>query len=338
MPEVFGVSGVALRERVGILSQVVRVDSFTENEGPACGTRRMRMINGGGLEIELHPDRALDIGRVTIDGRPLSWISPTEIGSPHDFEPTSTGWLRTFGGGLMATCGLDTFGPPGADDGVELPMHGRIGTGTSRIVRTEATEEHVLVEAVVRQATVFGENLVLRRVISSPVGSTELRVDDIVTNEGFDDTPHMILYHCNLGWPLLGEEATLDIPSQHVEPRDDVAARGVGRWAEFGPPTTGWSEQVFRHDLAANAGQRLRVINPANGMGLEIRVDGVELPHVYQWKMTGQGHYVLGLEPSNCGNVFGRAAARAAGVMPILGAGDSASYSLVFSATIGAST
>lgn len=335
MPDVFGATGAALRERIGTLAQVVRVDSFTEEEGPSRGTRRIRMVNGGGLEIELHPDRALDIGRVTIDGRPLSWISPTEIGSPHDYEAAGTGWLRTFGGGLLATCGLDTFGPPGTDGDVDLPMHGRIGTRPARIVRTEATEEHVLVEAVVRQATVFGENLLLRRVITSAVGSTELRVDDVVTNEGFADSPHMILYHCNLGWPLLDDRTTIDVPSRHVEPRDAAAAAGLERWAEVGPPTPDWAEQVFRHDLPTRAGLRLRVANPENGMALEISVDGAELPYVYQWKMSGQGHYVLGVEPSNCGNVLGRSAARAAGSMPVLHAGESARYSLVFTATVG---
>ncbi|WP_308799845.1 aldose 1-epimerase family protein [Agromyces silvae] len=321
---------VAPRDRIGSLAQVARVDSFIEAEGAACGARRLRLVNGGGLEIEVHPDRALDLGQVTVGGVPVAWISPTGITGPEAAEPFGSGWLRTFGGGMLATCGLDTFGPPAEDDGEVFGQHGRIGTQRATIVRAEADEAGVVVEGVVRQASVFGEHLVLRRRISSALGSDTVRIDDVVTNEAFHAQPHMVLYHFNLGWPLLGDRTTIDIPAERVTPRDADAAAGLGEHTVFGAPTPGFREQVFIHRLGTAEPVQVVVANPDNGLEWTLSVDGAQLPTVFQWKMAGQGHYALGIEPANTHHMAGRAAARAAGELPMLAAGESARYSVEF--------
>jgi hypothetical protein len=44
--------------------------------------------------------------------------------------------------------------------------------------------------------------------------------------------------------------------------------------------------------------------------------------------MMGEGAYVLGIEPANCGGILGRAAARESGDLPFLAPGQSASYEM----------
>jgi hypothetical protein len=330
MPEVFGMSGAALRERIGSLGQVVRVDSFIEAEGAARGARRLRIVNGGGIEVEVHPDRGLDLGQVTVDGIPVAWISPTGIAAPEAYESQGYGWLRTFGGGLLATCGLDTFGPPSEDAGDTLGQHGRIGAQKATIVRADATPDGVVVEGVVRQAAVFGENLVLRRRISSAAGSDTVRIDDTVTNESFHDQPHMVLYHMNLGWPLLGEGTSVSVPAASTSPRDEDAEAGLAHRETVGAPTAGYREQLFVHDLGTDGDVEIVVANPENGIEFTLTVPGASLPCVSQWKMVGQGHYVVGIEPANTPAVLGRAAAREAGRLPVLAPGESVNYSLAF--------
>lgn len=333
MAEIHGLSGNDLRERIGSLGQVVRVDSFIEAEGSARGARRLRLVNGGGLELEVHPDRAMDLGQLTVDGVPIAWMSPAGTVAPGLREPDGLGWLRTFGGGLLATCGLDTFGPPSTDGGVELGMHGRIGAQPAVVTRMEATPDGVTVEGTIRQARAFGENLVLRRSITSAAGSDTIVLEDTVTNESFDESPHMVLYHVNLGWPLLDDDTVIDIPSTAVTPRDADAKPGLAAWRTAGPPAPGYREQVFRHDVEAMAHVRLRVSNARLGLEFSLGFSGLQLPHVYQWKMMEQGNYVLGVEPANCRNPFGRAAAREAEELPFLPAGQSVSYRLEFRAS-----
>ncbi|EAR26303.1 hypothetical protein A20C1_10489 [marine actinobacterium PHSC20C1] len=330
MSNVFGREGTALRERVGSLSQVVRLDSFVEAEGPARGARRLRIVNGSGMEVELHPDRALDIGQVTLDGIPIAWISPTEITAPEAFEPEGAGWLRTFGGGLLATCGLDTFGPAGDDAGQTLGLHGRIGAQKARVIRAEANDREVVVKAVTRQGAVFGENLTLQRTISAEVGTSSFLLEDTVTNESFAEQPHMILYHINLGWPLLSENTVVDIPSRETVARDAEGEKGIDAWQKGAEPTPGFAEQVFRHTIGDEPSARVRVTNPDLGLALVVEFSGLELPWLFQWKMVGQGHYALGIEPTNTANVFGRSSAREAGELTSIPAGQSVSYSVRF--------
>jgi hypothetical protein len=325
MPEHFGLGGPAVRERIGHLSQIVRAESFVETDGVAHGSRRVRLVNGGGLEIEVHPDRALDVGRVTVDGMPVAWISPTGVTGPEAYEPEGAGWLRTFGGGLLATCGLDAFGPPDEDEGVALGQHGRIGAQRATVTRLDADEHEVVVEGVVRQATVFGEHLELRRRISTASGSRELRIHDVVTNRAFVEQPHMILYHLNFGWPLLGDRTRIELDPRSTTPRDADAAEGAGRFHAFGAPVAGFREQVFIHEYEAGE-HVVAVVNPDAGLRAEVRFDGGALPAVFQWKMQGQGHYALGIEPANTPDVFGRSHARATGRLPRLAPGESVAY------------
>jgi galactose mutarotase-like enzyme len=329
-PTVFGVDrGEALR-RVGALRQLARIDSLVEADGPERGARRLRMVSGGGLEVELHPDRCLDIGNLTVDGTPVAWMSPTGVAAPGLYDPRGSEWLRTFGGGLLATCGLDTFGSPDVDAGQALGQHGRVGAVPARITRTHCDEESLVVESEVRQASVLGENLVLRRRITVDVGSTELSVEDSVTNEGYADTPHMILYHANLGWPLVEDGAELVVPSTHVEPRDDDAKGGLTTWATVHPPVPGMREQVFLHRFPTDDDVTASITNRRLGLAAELRFHSSQLPVLYQWKLLAEGTYVVGLEPANCAVVSGRSAARAAGELPVLEPGERRDYALTF--------
>lgn len=316
--------------RVGSLHQVAHIDHLTEAEGPRRGTRRIRLVTGGGLEVELHPDRAFDIGQVTFQGVPVAWVSPVGQTNPAFYDASGMEWLRTFGGGLMCTCGLDTFGPPSVDRGVAYPMHGRVGAIPGTLLRAEAVDGLLIVEGEIRQSKVFEENLVLHRRIEAQIGGSSLRVIDTVTNLGPSEAGHMVLYHCNVGWPLLDEAARLSIPSVQVTPRDEDAAAGVARWNLVDPPERGYREQVFIHDLGSPKRATVSVDNPHLGIRLDLSFDTSTLPGFHQWKMADEGHFVMGFEPNNCNWSGGRASARSAGVLPVLEPGESVRYDLEF--------
>ena len=330
MTTVFGLPLDEARRRVGALEQFARIDSFIEADGIARGARRLRVVTGGGLEFELHPDRALDIGQVTIDGIPLAWMESDGIAAPGFVDPHE--WLRTFDGGFLTTCGLDTFGPPSIDEGVSLGQHGRVSGIPARLTRCDVVNDVLTIESIVRQSAVFGENLVLRRRINSAIGSTTIRVHDTVTNEGPVDSPHMMMYHANVGWPLVDENAELDVASREVVPRDDVAARGLDRWNRFEPPTPDRRDEVSIHSFDEHGPVEARMLNRPLGLELTVGFDTRQLPWLCEWKFMRDNTYVVGIEPVNSPATGGRAQARADGQLPILRAGESVAYDLSFTA------
>ena len=326
--DVHGLTPALVRERVGSLAQVARVDSFTVDDGPSRGTRRIRMVNGGGLDLEILPDRGMDVGHVSFKGIPLAWISPVGMQSPISYSDQGTGWLRSFGGGLLATCGLNSFGPASEHDGIHYPMHGRVGSTPAHVTEARMAGAELRVSGEVRQAKVFEENLVLTRSLSSPIGSSTLVIEDTVTNESAHASPHMVLYHFNLGWPLLDETATLHIPSRAMTPRDDDAAAGLEHWNSIGSPQKGYREQVFAHEFDEGP-VAVGIENLHLGIRLEIEFDTAQLPALYQWKMADHGHYVMGLEPANVAQVRGLSEAARRGALPMLQQGESVSYAII---------
>lgn len=325
---VFGLPISSVREHVGSLGQVVRIDRLVEDDGSARGARRLRVITGSGLEYEVHPDRALDIGRVTFDGVPMAWLSPTGFAAPGLADAAGDGWTKTFGGGLMATCGLDNFGAAGIDGTTAYGLHGRIGSLPAELTRVEVSEE-IRIEGTVNQATAFGENLRLERKISSPVGGSSIVVDDRITNDSAEDSPLMALYHVNVGWPMLSPGAVLEIPAATTIARDEAARAGLAESSVITPPSPQFPEQVFQHTLAEGADSVL-LTNSVLGIEFSLRFSTETLPWINQWKLLKSSTYVLGLEPTNCRSFSGRAGAREADELPILGAGESVLHRLEF--------
>jgi galactose mutarotase-like enzyme len=182
-----------------------------------------------------------------------------------------------------------------------------------------------------RQARVFGEVLVLRRRISARMGESRLFIEDTVTNEGYQATPLMLLYHVNFGFPVLSEHSQLLAASARVQPRTEVAAAGLADYTRFQPPTPGYEEQVFYHTLKvdadgyAQAALVNRQFRNGQGLGGYVRFRAAELPWLVQWKMMGQTHYVCGLEPAT-NWADGRSRERAEGRLILLEPGENRHY------------
>jgi hypothetical protein len=139
----------------------------------------------------------------------------------------------------------------------------------------------------------------------------------------------MILYHINLGWPLLDEGAALLLNASLTMARDTEAANGVGMATKMLMPTPEYKEQVFFHDLrASKTGFASALLsNKRLDLGLYVRYRQKELPRFIEWKMMGEGTYVLGLEPANCW-VQGRAKERERGTLQFLQPGEEREFYL----------
>lgn len=93
-----------------------------------------------------------------------------------------------------------------------------------------------------------------------------LIISDTVKNRGDTSTPLMLLYHMNVGYPLLCEQAVVSIPSSRVTPRDARAAEGLDRWDKVESPTPGFKEQCYFHQFEQQG--KASVYNPEKKGGI----------------------------------------------------------------------
>jgi len=99
----------------GDVSQVAGVWRFIWAEGKEKGVEALEFRTGSGFHFVVLPDRGMDISYAEYQGIPLAWISPTGQTHPAFYEPEGLGWLRSFYGGLLVTCGLVNVGGPDID-------------------------------------------------------------------------------------------------------------------------------------------------------------------------------------------------------------------------------
>lgn len=316
-----------LKKRIGHLSQIAGVRFMQLQEGQEAGVRIAEVRSGSGLRFQVSLDRGMDISVAEYKGMSLAWRSPQGDVHPSHFDPKGYGWLRSFPGGLMTGCGLTTAGAPSVDAGEELGIHGRLSNlSASNIqVKTEWEGDRCVfrVSGAVRESAPFGANIVLYRTIEVELGKSTIRVHDKVVNKGFRQSPLMLLYHINLGWPLLDDGTSVHLNARSMKPRDAEAEKGIASVASIPAPIAGYNEQVFYHDLIAdNEGFASAVLeNRKLGLGLFVRYRQKELPRFIQWKMVAEGEYVLGFEPANC-LVEGRAKERERGTLQFLEPGE----------------
>jgi len=333
-----------LLARTGDISQIAGVRMVQFAEGPEKGVAGAEFRTGSGLAFTVLPDRGLDVSAAEWRGRPLAWRSSTPEVHPHAYDPSGLGWLRSFCGGLVVTCGLTTCGSPSQDADEDLGLHGRasnlqafdLGHGSY----WDGDDYVMYIEGSLRETRIFGENLLLRRRISAVMGEDRLFIDDLVTNEGPRTWPHAMLYHINTGFPVVDAGARLLAPSRKVAPRTDVAAKELDQHDRFIKPTRGYDERCYYHKLAADrAGKTLAAVaNMRKGdaaLGLYVRFSRRQLPWLIEWKMMGERDYVVGIEPAT-NRVDGRAAERKAGRLIELEPAESRHYNLEVGVLAGA--
>ncbi len=288
------------------------------------GGRIIHAHNSSGLTFTVLPDRGLDLWSAHYNGVPLTWLSP---GSPH---PPDWGqsWLRAFNGGLLTTCGLTHVGPPErnplTDGGRDL--HGLYtklrATGVAIGGAWDADDRYSMtITGTASESKLSGEQVQLARTYTLRLGEPALTWRDTITNAGVFRTPLMLLYHVNLGYPLVRAGTRLDVASR-VHPRDDEARKDAGRWHTFDAPDPGYDEQVYFHRVNAAADGTARIAVLQDTFGVLLEWDTRALPYFTHWKNTRQGMYVNGIEPGNC-IPEGQIAARDAGRLAWLEPGDS---------------
>lgn len=304
-----------MNQYIGHENQFCGVEEYRLIGGRGDGMRLLQVRNGRGLEFTVSADRAADMARLSFKGMNMGYFSPCGYVAPAFYDDRGEGFLKSFTAGFLTTCGLTNAGSPCVDEGEELPLHGSIGNTPAEHIYWERDEKEIRIHAKVTDARLFSHKLTLNRTLRCSLTSDTIEIEDRIKNEGDRAYPVEVLYHMNMGYPLLSEKSLVYIPSSHVEARNERAAQGLDEWNRMQKPEAGFEEQCYYHRFSGEG--KAGIFQPEEGQGLMISFDSNNLNYFTQWKMMGMRDYVLGLEPGNC-HPDGRKKMREDGTLKIL--------------------
>jgi hypothetical protein len=274
-------------------------------------------VNNGALSYSILPTRGMGLWHGHYHGIYLGWKAPVH-GPVHPRHVNSAdrggiGWLTGFDEWLCR-CGLASNGPPGEDVYTDrlgrerrdrLPLHGRIANQPAYYVEVRVGLDppyELSVTGQVEEGGLFYPHLVLTTTYTTIPGSNRLVIHDNIENRSAQGAEMQLLYHCNLGQPLLEAGSRIAMPIREVAPISSRAAEGIGTLETYTGPMPGFSEQVYCCDLLGDAaGRTLAMLyNHAQDRGIALRFNRQELPCFTVWKNTAalEDGYVTGLEPA----------------------------------------
>ena len=286
----------------------VTIDWRTLRGGLSDGVR-MLIVHTGAITAAILPTRGMGLWKVWAGELAVGWESPVR-GPVHPslvpvFDPSGIGWLEGFDE-LLVRCGLSSNGAPQFDASGRLrwPLHGRIANlpATELSVEIDESAGTVDVVGVVPETRVLVGNLQLESRYRFHAGSPRIEIEDTVSNVSAVDSSFQLLYHINIGEPLLEAGGTLLAAASELAPRDARAAEGVDGWYACSGPTSGYAEQVyFAKPIKGSDGRSVAAfIGPHRDRGLAVEFETSTLPYLTIWKNTAarEDGYVIGIEPA----------------------------------------
>jgi hypothetical protein len=280
----------------------------TLGDGKRRGVQQLR-VGHGDWEATILATRGMSLWRCRSGTTPLGWTSPVK-GPVHPqwvpvHDPSGLGWLEGFDE-LVVRCGLESNGAPEHDSGGRLlyPLHGRIGNLPAHHLEILVDRQKGVLEVLgeVDEVRFLIQGLRLEVRYRFEIGRKGIGCVDRVVNLKSTPATMQLLYHINLGSPLLGEGSTLHAAFDRLVPRNARAAEGLPDWNRYAGPTAGFAEQVYL--MKARADDRgwstAMLVDPKGEKGVAVGFQTRTLPFLNLWKNTGalEDGYVTGIEPA----------------------------------------
>jgi hypothetical protein len=298
----------ALPEVIEVQGGRFRIDWSSWGDGKACGMKCLS-IDTGRTVATLLPSRGMGLWKCWAGPHELGWQSPVR-GPVHPAlvpigDPSGIGWLEGFDE-LLVRCGLLSNGAPELDASgvVRYPVHGRIANLPAHALRIEVHPELGVMDVIgkVAEARFLIYSLELESRIRFYADRNWIEITDTVTNTLTTPGSMQLLYHINLGQPMLQSGSRIVAALESVAPRDARAAEGSDDWNACQGPESGYSEQVYFAKPYADEQywSEAMLTNSDGSLGYSVHFDTRTLPYVNFWKNTAavEDGYVLGIEPS----------------------------------------
>jgi hypothetical protein len=269
-------------KKLGNAIQINSIKRLAYTDGPEKGLEILSVSNGV-LDFEILPDFCLDLGQLRHKGANISFISK------NGFVARRAPYMKKFCGGMLYTCGLDSIGQR---EGFEV--HGSIHGTPARISEIFCDDNKIRVTGTMTDSALFGKNIKLTRTIETQFSSGAVDICDEVQNAGFADEDYCLLYHINIGFPMLDAGANIYADAISSRGRTKFAQENIKDCFNISEPVDA-EEQVFYHVLKSG---RVTVENPIIKKRFSLTYNAAALPHFVEWKSMIAGDYALGLEPS----------------------------------------
>ena len=268
--------------RISNLAQVASLRRYTLTEGVGKGLDVIDCDNGC-IRFLLNADKALDVMQLYHEGQNVSFISK------NGFTKRELPFGNRFEGGMLYTCGLDNIG---AREGLEV--HGTLHNTPAEVLRATADEQGITVEAAIRCTELFGKELVLRRRISAALGASRVEIEDVLCNEGYRAEQYCLLYHVNVGYPMLDEGARVELDAERCTPRTPWSRENEKTAFAVSLPEPNREECCYFLKLRRPTAS---LVNEKRGKAFRLDYSADTLPCFVEWQSMASGDYALGLEP-----------------------------------------
>ncbi|MBQ3556401.1 MAG: DUF4432 family protein [Oscillospiraceae bacterium] len=271
--------------KISNFQQVASLRRYTMTEGKECGLDVIDCDNGN-LRFLLNVSKGLDIMQLYHKGQNVSFVSR------NGFSRENRDFLNRFEGGMLYTCGLDSIG----DREGYIP-HGTYHTIPAQVVTARCDEQGIEVEAIIRDTAIFGQDLAMKRRVTCAVGADCVEVEDCLTNLSFKDRDYCLLYHVNVGYPMLDAGVVVRLDEKSSCGRTDWAQQNIESRFIMEEPVADTEETCYfikmNHPQAS-------IVNKTIGKEFVLDYSGDTLPCFVEWKSMVSGDYALGLEPCSC--------------------------------------
>lgn len=266
-------------------------------------------VQNGEFSFTTIPTRGMGIHQAKYGNTRIGWDSPVEGPVHPQFvplsDPSGLGWLDGMDE-LIVRCGLESNGAPDFDDEsgrLKYGLHGRIANQPTEDVVVEVSDDgEMCISGEIRETRFLVYNVAMKTEIRTKAGEKGFRIRDRIINRAAQESTAQMLYHINMGAPILGEGASVVCPVTQLCPRDERATQDVDTWSTYKGPTAGYAEQVYFMTLAADAnGDTCAMLKNASGdQAVSVHFNVKQLPYLVIWKNTAAAAdgYVTGIEPS----------------------------------------
>ena len=319
--------------------QVYGLRRYTLADGFAKGTEVVDVKTGGALEYTVLPSRALDISLASFRGVNLTYLTPGGETYPSYYKGKGDDWLHSFFGGLLTTCGPFNIGRACESGGREYALHDRFSNTPARFVCAGFPDEGgIEITGQIDFGALGKEKIRVLRTIRSPIYSSSLTITDRIENYGFAESPLVILYHTNWGYPFLTENTKVYVDASGMECYDEYSAAHAAKVLDVSPPDPAAREKNYFHTMNFKDGSaHAAIVNPdLNNLGVLLTFSP-ELKYMTHCKVENPVDYLVALEPCNT-LCMGRAEIERRGILPRIGPGEIKTMSLRIDITEGPET